>query len=117
MSVDWSKVPAGTAPTGTVTITSHNATYDPLITSQSITVSLVANHTTVPSGFQGFVEDGGLISIQTEHFSRSVAVGGISWEVLPEYGRNLSAVSPAVTVDARWAAGSGPVLYAYLPVV
>lgn len=115
MSVDWSKVPEGTAPTGVVTIKSQNSRQNPTAqyvgTSQSITVSLVANKTSVPSDFHGHVEDNGVVSIQTEHFSRSTAVDGVSWEVLPEYGRNLSAVSPQVKVDARWAAGSGPLLY------
>ena len=102
MSVDWSAVPAGTAPTSVVTLRSS--------TGQSTTVSLVANATTVPASFHGFVEDGGIVSIQTEHYTRSTAVGGVSWEVLPDYGKNLSAVSPQIRVDSRWATGSGPLL-------
>lgn len=103
MSVDWSGVPAGSAPTGVVTITGSSG--------QSITVTLVANHTTVSAGYHGFVESEGLVSIQTEHFSRSTPVDGVSWEVLPDYGRNLSSVSPAVKPDSRWEPGSGPLLY------
>lgn len=102
LSVNWSAVPVGTSPTGVVTIKSNGG--------QSVTVSMIADYKTVPSGFSGFVESGGIVSIQTEHYSRSTAVGGVSWEVLPQYGRNLSAVSPAISVDARWAPGAGPVL-------
>jgi hypothetical protein len=103
MSVDWSAVPAGTAPTGVVSLSSS--------TGQSTTISLVANATTVASGFHGFVETEGLVSIQTEHFDRSTAVGGVSWEVLPEYGKNFSAVTPQISVDSRWTAGTGPLLW------
>ncbi|KAG8859448.1 hypothetical protein FRB91_007848 [Serendipita sp. 411] len=102
MSVDWSAVAAGSAPTGVVTLKASSG--------QSTTVTLVANRTTVPSDYHGFVESEGLVSIQTEHYSRSTAVGGVSWEVLPDYGRNLSAVSPAIQVDSRWQAGAGPLL-------
>ncbi|KAG8782568.1 hypothetical protein FRC15_006760 [Serendipita sp. 397] len=102
MSVDWSAVAAGSAPTGVVTLKASSG--------QSTTVTLVANRTTVPSEYHGFVESEGLVSIQTEHYSRSTAVGGVSWEVLPDYGRNLSAVSPAIQVDSRWQAGAGPLL-------
>jgi hypothetical protein len=70
----------------------------------------VANHTTVPAEYHGFVESDGLVSIQTEHFVRSTPADGVSWEVLPGYGKNLSAVSPEIKPDSRWAPGSGPLL-------
>lgn len=102
MSVDWSKVAAESSAIGAVSILASSG--------QSLSVTLFAIHTTVPDGFHGFVESEGVVSIQTEHFSRSMSVGGVSWEILPDYGRNLSAVSPVVKPDARWSPGSGPLL-------
>lgn len=100
MTVDWSAVPQGTAPSATVALKSSSG--------QSTSVTLLANSTVVPADFHGFVEYNGIVSIQTEHWSRETAVGGVHWEVLPGYGKNLSAISPQIVVDSRWAAGSGP---------
>ncbi|KAG8752462.1 hypothetical protein FRC14_007006 [Serendipita sp. 396] len=102
MSVDWASAPAGSASTGVVTLSSNLG--------QSLTVTMVANSVAVPSGYHGFVESEGLISMQTEHYSRSTAVGGVSWELLPGYGRNSSSMSPSIAVDSHWQAGAGPAL-------
>lgn len=100
MTVDWSAVPKGTAQTATIALKPS--------TGQSTSVTIIANSVVVPGDFHGFVEDNGVVSIQTEHWSRETAVDGVHWEVLPGYGKNLSAISPQIVVDSRWAAGSGP---------
>ncbi|KAJ8507506.1 hypothetical protein ONZ45_g10131 [Pleurotus djamor] len=68
----------------------------------------------VPSGFKGFVEGAGVISIEAAHATRNTTVAGITWTELPGYGRTLSAVTPMPRLGenngANFTAGSGPVL-------
>lgn len=100
--MDFKQVPSGKAVTGTITVKASSG--------QSVTVSVVANNTAVATGFKGFVESDGVVSIEAEHFVRTTVVDGVGWEVLPGYGKTLSAISPATVPDKRWAAGAGPVV-------
>jgi hypothetical protein len=43
---------------------------------------------------EGFVETGGLVSMEAEHYSRAVQNKGIHWETIEDYGRTLSGVTP-----------------------
>ncbi|KAH8117866.1 hypothetical protein DFH11DRAFT_863501 [Phellopilus nigrolimitatus] len=71
----------------------------------------VANHTVAPSGFEGFVEGDGGISIEAPHASRNTSVSGITWVELPGYGKTLSGVTPWPRTGNdfnNFTAGSGP---------
>ncbi|OCH83989.1 hypothetical protein OBBRIDRAFT_742368 [Obba rivulosa] len=76
----------------------------------SLTVTFIANHTTVPSGFTGFVEGDGGVSIEAAHAARNTSVAGISWVNLPGYGRTLSGVTPWPRGgdELNFTAGTGP---------
>ncbi|KAI0946298.1 hypothetical protein AcV7_010311 [Taiwanofungus camphoratus] len=87
-TVDWSKV------TGVESaLISFNATVQDQ-PPMSFTATLIANHTEVPSGFTGFVEGDGTVSIEAVHAARNTSVDGITWTNLPGYGRTVSGVTP-----------------------
>jgi hypothetical protein len=46
-----------------------------------------------PDKIKGFVEAGGYVSIEAQHFSRAIANFPITWQILPDYGRTESAVT------------------------
>ncbi|KAJ3120421.1 hypothetical protein HK098_004595 [Nowakowskiella sp. JEL0407] len=87
VSVSWAEIPAGTT-SGTIVVNSTAA----LTTAVTITVPI--NNQAAPSGFTGFVEADGYVSIEAEHFSRNIPVDGVKWEILPKYGKTLSALTP-----------------------
>ncbi len=47
----------------------------------------------VPSGFRGFIEQDGYVSIEAGHFTWRNDTGNARWEVLPDHGRTLSAMT------------------------
>ncbi|KAI0339135.1 hypothetical protein BDW22DRAFT_1336794 [Trametopsis cervina] len=104
VSVDWTKV---TGVENAVITIQANATGQPPSSQQ---VMIVANHTSVPSGFKGFVEGDGAVSIDATHPSRNTSVDGISWSELPGYGRISSAITPWPRGgdEKNFTAGSGP---------
>ncbi|KAF4586297.1 hypothetical protein EYR38_010572 [Pleurotus pulmonarius] len=82
--------------------------------SSTVTVNAAITRNNVPSGFRGFVEGGGVISMEAAHASRNTTVAGISWTELVGYGRTLSAVTPMPRFGdnngGNFTAGSGPSL-------
>ena len=46
-----------------------------------------------PAQAHGFVESGGVVSIEAAHFASAPAAGGRSWQVIPGHGRTLSSVT------------------------
>jgi hypothetical protein len=85
VSVDWSKVPRGTA-NGSVTIAGAG---------DSVTFKLQAANPPVPakSELKGFVEADGYVSIEAEHYSKKVDAGPVGWDKIDDYGRTLSAMT------------------------
>jgi hypothetical protein len=49
--------------------------------------------TDLPSGWTGFIEQDGRVSIEAEHFTKKVDGANTRWTVLPDHGRTLSAVT------------------------
>ncbi|KDQ23911.1 glycoside hydrolase family 115 protein [Pleurotus ostreatus PC15] len=82
--------------------------------SSTVTVNVAATRNDVPSGFKGFVEGSGVISMEAAHASRNTTVSGITWTELVGYGRTLSAVTPMPRFGdnngGNFTAGSGPSL-------
>jgi hypothetical protein len=85
VSIDWTKAPPGSAD-GSVQITGPGTN----------TVNINVNSFNPPEprrdSFDGFVEAGGVVSIEAEHFSKNVAASGVGWEKIPDYGRTLSSM-------------------------
>jgi hypothetical protein len=47
----------------------------------------------LPRGWRGFVESDGYVSIEAEHFTKKNDAAAARWEVLPDHGRTLSAMT------------------------
>jgi hypothetical protein len=43
---------------------------------------------------EGFVETNGCVSIEAEHFTRSVEPNGLHWQRIPDFGRTVSGMTP-----------------------
>jgi hypothetical protein len=108
ISVDWSKAPAAPNYTTVNINVTHDCknwgNYNPPL------VQLPINVTAVPSGFAGFVESDKHVAIEAEHTSRNTTVNGVSYHVLPAYGRTLSGVTMVPVLADSQPAGTGPVL-------
>jgi len=86
VTVDWRRAPAGAA-AGVVRVARAAG--------ESVDVKVaILNPGRVPLDREGtFVEGGGVVSIEAEHFTRNIAAGPARWEKIEEYGRTLSAMS------------------------
>ena len=85
VDIDWNRAPAGTTP-GAITITG---------TSGPITVQLTATKATAAQAREAQGCFGGLagpISIPAAETTTNVALGGVRWEPLPDYGRGSAAM-------------------------
>jgi len=79
----WDRVPNGTTE-ATLTITGPD--------DRPVTIAVPVVNRGVPDG-AGFVETGGVVSIEAEHYARAVAPAGRSWLTVPDLGRTLSGVT------------------------
>nr|WP_093631908.1 glycosyl hydrolase 115 family protein [Streptomyces sp. 3213.3] len=96
VGVDWARVPVGRAE-GVLTVTGAGA---------SVTVTCVAEKPSAREqrGLQGFVEAGGYVAIDAEHYDR--AVGG--WRRIDGIGRTGAGVTPwPVTLPRQTPGGAG----------
>ncbi|MGQ5640222.1 MULTISPECIES: glycosyl hydrolase 115 family protein [unclassified Streptomyces] len=92
--VDWAKAPAGRAE-GTLTVTGAGA---------SVTVRCVADRPSA-RGMRGFVEAGGYVAVDAEHYDRAVG----DWRRLDGIGRTGAGMTPwPVTTRSRTPGGSSP---------
>jgi hypothetical protein len=92
VSVDWTKVPAGTA-TGTVKVAGGNSAV--LVHVEAVNPAAVTRDT-----LRGFVEADGYVSIEPEHFTRVTEAGANRWFRISDYGRTLSGMKAWGPVDA-----------------
>ncbi|KIJ41114.1 glycoside hydrolase family 115 protein [Sphaerobolus stellatus SS14] len=112
VSVDWSKLSGNS---GTATFTFNAFAKGQQATNQQVMFSV--NKTSVPSSFHdlgtGFVEGDGTITFEAAHATRNVAVNGVQWSEVPNYGRTLSGMTPLPALgnnDNNFTVGSGPKL-------
>lgn len=96
--VDWSRAPAGTSRVPLTVTGPHGA---------SVAVhAVVRNETLRP---QGFVEANGYVSIPADQASRFVDGDAVSWQRIPEIGRDGAGVRPVPVTAARQVPGrTGP---------
>jgi len=100
--VDWRKAPAGTQRVP-IAISGPDGS--------SVVVQTVIHNPAAPKAdeIQGFVEGGGYVSMEAEHYTRAVETAGIRWQRIPEMGRTLSAVTPfPVSAPSQTPGGENP---------
>ena len=102
VSVDWERAAAG-AHRESLTIEDDRGA------SIVVQVPVFSPVSAARQEIHGFVETDGHISIEAEHFSRAVESGGITWQVLQDFGRTLSGVTPVpVTAASQVPRGGAP---------
>ncbi|KAG7087753.1 hypothetical protein E1B28_013694 [Marasmius oreades] len=99
---DWSKLE-----TGSNAALIKFAAKDTVV---QLTFTAINTRGTLPSTFKGFVEGGGLISIEAAHTARNTSVDGLSWHNLPGIGRTVSGITPWPRggSEVNYTAGTGP---------
>jgi hypothetical protein len=101
ISVDWNAAPNGISNVALAVARSGGT---------GTTVTLPVNKTSVPSGFSGFVESNGVISIEAEHYTSVTSTSSASYVVIPDYGRTLSGVTLMPVTCPSQTTSSGPKL-------
>ncbi|MEO7458281.1 MAG: glycosyl hydrolase 115 family protein [Gemmatimonadaceae bacterium] len=102
VSVDWAKAPAGTTKLP-VTVTGSDG--------GRFTVQANVRNPASPrrDDVAGFVESNGYVSMEAEHFTRSVALAPARWQRIPDLGRTASAMTlMPVTSPAQAPGGASP---------
>ncbi|WP_119730188.1 glycosyl hydrolase 115 family protein [Thermomonospora amylolytica] len=98
--IDWSRAPKGTT---RVPITVSGAG------GRTVTVQAVVHNPDVPpQRLNGFVEAGGYVSMDAEHFTRATATGAARWKRIPGIGRTHAGMTPFPVTAPGQAAGAGP---------
>ena len=82
ISIDWSTVPPGNHNRAIISVTGPDK--------KEVRISVTANRNIYPP--HTFIETGGCVSIEAEHYSRPVESSGIHWLTIPDLGRTLSGV-------------------------
>jgi hypothetical protein len=62
----------------------------------------------VPINAHGFVEENGIVAIEAPHYAQAVPGNGIKWEVIPNLGRSVGAVTAFPVTAAPQQAGKDP---------
>ncbi len=92
IGVDWTKVPVGRS-SGSVRITGSN---------REVVVDVNAFNPVeiTRDSLSGFVEGGGYVSIEAEHFTKKTDIGESRWMKIEDYGHTMSGMRAAGVVDA-----------------
>ena len=100
--VDWRKAPAGTQRVP-IAVSGPDGS--------RVIVQTVIQNPAAPKADDvlGFVEGGGYVSVEAEHYTRAVETAGIRWQRIPEMGRTLSAMTPfPVSASSQTPGGENP---------
>ncbi|WP_431215028.1 hypothetical protein ACQ86N_09990 [Puia sp. P3] len=99
IGIDWSKTPSANSSRATIYITGPDK--------KELSISVTANRHTFPPHI--FIETGGCVSMEAEHFSRRIESSGIHWLTIPDLGRTLSGVEATpVTAPSITPGGNSP---------
>jgi beta-xylosidase len=102
VSVDWKQAPVGTT---SVPITIAGPKGDQVLVLTTVDYPSFPKRDSV----SGFVETGGLVSIDAEHFSRELGRGPVSWLRVPDLGKVASGITPMpVTSPSATPGGASP---------
>ncbi|MGY4901693.1 glycosyl hydrolase 115 family protein [Streptomyces sp. 900116325] len=97
--VDWSRAPKG-ATEVPITVSGPDG--------REVVVRAVIDHPKERrSQLEGFVEANGYVSIEADHYSRSVGSNGITWTRIPGIGRTGAGMEPFPVTSARQTPGGG----------
>lgn len=129
VSIDWSQV---TSPSVTGTITIFDTAAGFYMSGDNQEIFITANKTAAPASFHGkrfrhisqprrwlmcfdvwsgHVEGDGGVSIEAPHASSNTTVEGVTWSILPGYGKTVGGIKPLPVTGANgtnFAVGSGP---------
>jgi hypothetical protein len=86
VSIDWARAPKPNG-SGGVTIKSAGRP------DQLVAVNIFNPTDVTRDNLQGFIESQGCVSIEAEHFTRSVPAGNVHWAKIDDYGKTLSAMT------------------------
>ena len=84
LQIDWDALPEGRHE-GIIYIRGQDWT--------EVSVTVPVHKPPAHRGARGFVEGNGVVAIEAEHHARAVAPAGAQWQVIPNLGRTLSAVT------------------------
>lgn len=87
IDIDWEKAPVGRF-SGTITVTGTGKEITVVVSGQNVRLEDFGHLEPMT-----FIEANGFVSIEAEHFARNVAVEGIKWERIPDYGRTLGSMA------------------------
>ena len=85
VEVDWAHVPAGSQPAHVTVTGADGAT--------AVVEVPLRNASLKNKDAHGFVETGGVVAIEAEHYARAQAPGGRSWLRVPGFGATLSGMT------------------------
>jgi beta-xylosidase/predicted alpha/beta superfamily hydrolase len=100
VSVDWVRAPQGSV-SAPITITGPNG-------KRVVVRASAFNPPDSDAGFAGFVESGGVVSIEAEHYTRAAASAPFRWITIPNLGRTLSAVTAMPVTDVVTPGANSP---------
>jgi hypothetical protein len=107
VSVDWSKAPKGERVEGTIEIEGAGAR-------RTVKVPVFNPALPRPESLTGFVESGGVVSIEAEHFNAKTDRAGAAWQLIQGLGRTGDSVAvfpeDAPSVEPQRAAREAPAL-------
>jgi hypothetical protein len=84
VSIDWRKAPKGLA-TGFVSVTRDNG--------ENVKVKVELSNSEPVNLVDAFFEGDGFVSMESEHYTKSIPASQVRWEKIDDYGRTLSAMS------------------------
>jgi hypothetical protein len=102
VSMDWKNAPIGKHSTS-ITVTGSNKCI--------VVITVKINNPSSPGRDQitGFIESNGYVSIEAEHYTLVVNSSQITWQLIPDLGRTLSAMTPfPVTAPTQQLQGDNP---------
>jgi len=86
ISIDWERAPKGDGISGSIEIKSAGS-------SRMVRVPVLNPTIGRPESLTGFVESGGVVAMEAEHFTRKLNRAGVGWNVIPHLGRSGDSVS------------------------
>jgi hypothetical protein len=107
VSVDWARAPKGVGVEGSIEIEGAGAR-------RTVRVPVFNPASPRPESLKGFVESGGVVSVEAEHFTSKVERAGAAWQVIEGLGRTGDSVAvfpeDAPSVEPARAAREAPSL-------
>jgi len=107
VAIDWPKAPAGEAQ-GELVIRAQGREIAIAVPIRNVPATLLKN-------LHGAVEADGVISIEAESFTHAFGSNGVTWRILPDFGRTRSGVTtePALRAPTELTAASPHLEYAF----